>query len=48
MKSKFNEVYDMPIIHYSELLALALGVAPEELALRSHKVKTDKVIEKIA
>jgi heterodisulfide reductase subunit B len=48
VKSKFNEVYDMPIIHYSELLALALGVAPEELALRSHKVKTDKVIEKIA
>jgi heterodisulfide reductase subunit B len=48
VKSKFNEVYDMPIIHYSELLALALGVAPEELALRSHRVKTDKVIEKIA
>jgi heterodisulfide reductase subunit B len=48
VKSKFNEVYDMPIIHYSELLALALGVDPEELALRSHKVKTDKVIEKIA
>jgi heterodisulfide reductase subunit B len=48
VKSKFNEVYDMPIIHYSELLALALGVDPEELALRSHKVKTNKVIEKIA
>jgi heterodisulfide reductase subunit B len=48
VKSKFNEIYDMPIIHYSELLALALGVDPEELALRSHKVKTDKVIEKIA
>jgi heterodisulfide reductase subunit B len=48
VKSKFNEVYDMPILHYSELLALALGVAPEELALRSHKVKTDKFIEKLA
>jgi heterodisulfide reductase subunit B len=47
VKSKFNEVYDMPILHYSELIALALGVNPEELALRSHKVKTDKVIEKI-
>jgi heterodisulfide reductase subunit B len=47
VKSKYNEVYDMPVLHYSELLALALGVAPEELALRSHKVKTDKVIEKI-
>jgi heterodisulfide reductase subunit B len=48
VKSKFNEVYDMPILHYSELLALALGVDPEELALRSHKVKTDMVLEKIA
>jgi heterodisulfide reductase subunit B len=47
VKSKFNEVYDMPVLHYSELLALALGVAPEELALRNHKVKTDKVLEKI-
>jgi heterodisulfide reductase subunit B len=35
------------VLHYSELLALALGVDPEELALRSHKVKTDKVIERI-
>ncbi len=47
VKSKFNEVYDMPILHYSELIALALGVDPEELALKSHKVKTDKIIEKI-
>ncbi len=47
VKSKYNEVYDMPVLHYSELLALALGVDPDELALRSHKIKTDKVIEKI-
>jgi heterodisulfide reductase subunit B len=47
VKSKYNEVYDMPVLHYSELLALALGVTPEELALRSHKVKTDKILEKI-
>ena len=48
VKSKFNEFYDMPILHYSELIALALGVDPEELALRNHKIKTDKIIEKIA
>jgi len=47
VKSKFNEVYDMPILHYSELLALALGVDPNELALRTHKIKTDKILEKI-
>ena len=48
VKTKFNEVYDIPILHYSELVALALGVNPDELALRSHKIKTDKIIEKIA
>ena len=48
MKTKFNEVYELPILHYSELIALALGVDPDELALRSHKVKADKIIEKIA
>jgi heterodisulfide reductase subunit B len=47
VKSKFNEIYDIPVLHYSELLALGLGVAPEELALRNHKVKTAGVIEKI-
>jgi len=48
VKSKFKESYDMPILHYSELIALALGVDPNELALRSHKIKADKVLEKIA
>ena len=48
VRSKFKEVYDMPILHYSELIALALGVDHNELALRSHKIKADKVLEKIA
>ena len=48
VKTKFNEVYELPILHYSELIALALGVDSDELALRSHKVKADKIIEKIA
>jgi heterodisulfide reductase subunit B len=47
VRSKFNEVYNMPIIHYSELLSLALGVDPEELALETHKIKVDNVVSKI-
>ncbi|UCE44142.1 MAG: CoB--CoM heterodisulfide reductase subunit B, partial [Candidatus Bathyarchaeota archaeon] len=39
VKSKFNEAYDMPVLHYTELLALALGVDPKELALDTHKIK---------
>jgi heterodisulfide reductase subunit B len=47
MKGKFKEALDMPVIHYSELLALALGVDPKELALETHKVKVDKVLSKV-
>ncbi len=47
VKSKFNETYDMPVLHYSELLALALGIDPKELALETHKIKIDKVLNKV-
>lgn len=48
MKSKFQEEFNMPIVHYTELLSLALGIAPEELALETHKIKLDKIIDKIS
>jgi len=47
IRSKLQETYDMPVLHYSELLALALGIDPEELALETHKVKVDRVLSKI-
>lgn len=47
VRSKFNENYDIPALHYSELLALALGINPKELALDTHKIKTDKILSKI-
>ncbi len=48
IKAKFQETYDMPVLHYSELLALTLGINPEELALQTHKIKTDKLLKKIS
>ena len=47
LRSKFKETYDMPVLHYSELLALSLGIDPKELALETHKIKTDKLISKV-
>ena len=47
MRSRYKETYDMPILHYSELLCLALGVDPKELAVQTHKVKIDKVLDKV-
>ncbi len=48
IKAKLQETYDMPVLHYSELLALALGIDPKELALQTHKIKTDKILNKIS
>jgi len=47
IKSKFQEEYNMPVLHYAELLSLALGIDPKELALEFHKIRVDKVINKI-
>ncbi len=47
IRGKLKENYDIPILHYSELLALALGTDPKELALETHKIKTDKIISRI-
>jgi len=47
LRSKRKEIYDMPVLHYSELLALALGIDPKGLALETHKIKVDKVIDKL-
>jgi heterodisulfide reductase subunit B len=48
LRSKLNETYNMPVLHYSELLALSLGIDPKELALDTHKIKIDKIIRKIS
>jgi heterodisulfide reductase subunit B len=47
MKSTFKEEYKMPVLHYSELLSLALGVDPKELAPDFHKIRLDDLLSKI-
>ena len=48
MKSTFHEEYNMPILHYSELLSLALGIDPEKLVFGLHKIKVYRVLNKIS
>jgi heterodisulfide reductase subunit B len=45
IKHKLDKTYDLPIIHYSELLSLALGIDPKDLALETHKIKLDKILD---
>jgi heterodisulfide reductase subunit B len=46
-KRKFNKVLTTPVVFYSQLLGLALGIDPKALALDTiHKIKTAPLLEK--
>jgi heterodisulfide reductase subunit B len=48
IQSKFNVDFEIPVFHYPELLALAVGVNPDELALNTHRIKVDPALQKLA
>jgi heterodisulfide reductase subunit B len=47
IKEKFGVSYDLPVLHYCELLGLAQGMTPQELALDLHAVSCEPFLEKI-
>nr|WP_230743389.1 CoB--CoM heterodisulfide reductase subunit B [Methanocella sp. CWC-04] len=44
---KFGDKYDIPVLHYAQLLGLAQGMSPEELGLDAHVIKVDALLDKI-
>jgi len=47
IKSKFKEEYNIPVMHYPELLALAMGLKKEELGVETHRVKPFELLKTI-
>ena len=47
IEKMFNEVYGIPVLHYPQLLGLAMGLAPEELAFNELRVDCSKILGKI-
>jgi heterodisulfide reductase subunit B len=43
----FNEAYGIPVLHYPQLLGLAMGMTPEELAFNELRVNTSKIIQQV-
>ena len=44
----FNEAYGIPVLHYPQLLGLAMGLTSEELAFNELRVSTSKLLKKVA
>ncbi|MHC1590963.1 MAG: CoB--CoM heterodisulfide reductase iron-sulfur subunit B family protein [Candidatus Helarchaeales archaeon] len=48
IKRHFSELdFNMPILSMEELICLAIGLSPDELGFKFHRVKVDSVLEKI-
>jgi heterodisulfide reductase subunit B len=43
----FNETYGIPVLHYPQLLGLAMGIKPEELAFSELRVDASKILKQV-
>ena len=47
IEKMFNEAYGIPILHYPQLLGLAMGMTPEELAFNELRVNASKLLKQL-
>jgi len=47
IEKTFNEQFGIPILHYTQLLGLAMGFSPDELALEQLRVDATKILAEI-
>jgi heterodisulfide reductase subunit B len=47
IEKMFNETYGIPILHYPQLLGLAMGLTPEELAFNELRVNASKILKQL-
>ncbi|MBC7085281.1 MAG: CoB--CoM heterodisulfide reductase subunit B [Methanomethylovorans sp.] len=48
IEKTFGKAYNIPVLHYSQLLGLALGFTPEKLGIHLNAIKNQEFEEKLA
>lgn len=46
INEKYNENFNIPVLHYVQFLGLAMGIGPKKLGLSKHVVSLDRIVEK--
>jgi heterodisulfide reductase subunit B len=47
IEKMFSEAYGIPVLHYPQLLGLAMGMKPEELAFNELRVDSSKLLKHV-
>jgi heterodisulfide reductase subunit B len=47
IEKTFNEQYGIPVLHYPQLLGLAMGIPAGELAFNDLRVDVSKILNKV-
>jgi heterodisulfide reductase subunit B len=47
VERRFNVAYNIPVLYYTQILGLALGINPNGLGLNLNRVKTSGLLEKL-
>ncbi|MCK5585587.1 heterodisulfide reductase subunit B, partial [Candidatus Bipolaricaulota bacterium] len=48
INKKYGKSFDIPILYFTQLIGLALGIAPRELGLHLHSVNPKNLLKKKA
>ena len=47
IEEAFSEIYEIPVLHYTQLLGLAQGFSPDEIGAYENRTPVDDLLEKI-
>jgi heterodisulfide reductase subunit B len=47
IRERFHRTFNIPVMHYAQFLALAMGIRPEKVGLQHHSVGFDMILEKV-